>query len=478
MLLKKKYNIFSYSLLFLMLALVILSFYMVLKTMKIRLMTEEDVQIFQKNVLFNSYELFKPLNAMYLISNINPENMAPGQFRREVLDLNRRILAHDYFLLPVSFVKTSEVFRHGDPLFLLDEYELLAVEYKRTYGTLARSTETLKATDSDQEFLRAFKSHRINMASLAASINQLNNFYSKLHMYYLSHVRRTLQNTARELNVYIVFLLFLSSLLIVSVLSFVLLQRRSEKSLRESEEELRLLLNSTAEGIYGIDQNGLCTFTNPSCLNLLGYSREEDLLGKDMHQLVHHSDDVGAYIPSNEYSVKNTLSDGEKAHYDQTLLWRADKSSFLAELWSYPIKKKDDVVGAVVTFVDITGRKQVEEALVRSSKMAAVGQLASGIAHEINNPLATISACAEFMEGQKKELSGIGPKGEKIVDYVQLIREETCRAAGIIGDLLDFSRVQSRDVTSFRICDMVRSTMVLFSVQSRHNRYHFTKNDR
>ena len=119
--------------------------------------------------------------------------------------------------------------------------------------------------------------------------------------------------------------------------------------------------------------------------------------------------------------------------------------------------------------------RQSEEALIRSSKLAAVGHLASGIAHEINNPLATISACIEFMEGHEKELRKIGPIGEKINDYTQLIREETDRAARIITDLLDFSRSPSKDNTKFKICELVRSTIVLLRVQSRNDKYEFVE---
>ena len=103
--------------------------------------------------------------------------------------------------------------------------------------------------------------------------------------------------------------------------------------------------------------------------------------------------------------------------------------------------------------------------------MAAVGQMASGIAHEINNPLTTISACIEFMEGQKTELRGIGLKGKKIIKYVQLIREETDRATGIVSDLLDFSSARSTSVRRFKICEVVRSTVALLRVQNRFSKY-------
>jgi len=65
--------------------------------------------------------------------------------------------------------------------------------------------------------------------------------------------------------------------------------KKAQQAGRESEEKYLLLLNSTAEGIYGLDLEGRCTFCNPACLRLLGYQAPEDLLGKNMHALVHHT---------------------------------------------------------------------------------------------------------------------------------------------------------------------------------------------
>ena len=66
-------------------------------------------------------------------------------------------------------------------------------------------------------------------------------------------------------------------------------RKRADEALRASEEKLRLILESTAEAIYGSDREGRCTFCNPACLRLLGYERADDLLGKDMHRLMHHT---------------------------------------------------------------------------------------------------------------------------------------------------------------------------------------------
>ena len=66
-------------------------------------------------------------------------------------------------------------------------------------------------------------------------------------------------------------------------------QKRAQEALRESEERVRLLLDSTGEGIYGIDGENNCTFCNSSCLRLLGYKIPDELIGKNMHLLIHHS---------------------------------------------------------------------------------------------------------------------------------------------------------------------------------------------
>ena len=80
-------------------------------------------------------------------------------------------------------------------------------------------------------------------------------------------------------------------------------QKRADYELRRSEEQVRLLLDSTAEGIYGLDVEGRCIFTNAACLRLLGYADSRDLLGKDMHSLIHHTRPDGTPHPPEECSA-------------------------------------------------------------------------------------------------------------------------------------------------------------------------------
>ena len=134
-----------------------------------------------------------------------------------------------------------------------------------------------------------------------------------------------------------------------------------EAELQDSEERVRLLLDSTAESIYGIDLEGNCTFANRACLQILGNENAEDLLGKNMHDVMHHTRADGSPYPVTECNIFQAFRRGEAAHVEDEVLWRADGTSFPAEYWSYPIRKGSELVGAVVTFLDITERKRAEE---------------------------------------------------------------------------------------------------------------------
>jgi PAS domain S-box-containing protein len=134
-----------------------------------------------------------------------------------------------------------------------------------------------------------------------------------------------------------------------------------EEALRESDKKNQMILNSAAEAIYGIDNSGNCTFCNESCLNILGYKSPDDLLGRNMHLLIHSKHADGTDFPVEKCRIFQAFKTGEKNHVDDEVLWRSDGSSFPAEYWSYPQINNGAVVGAVVTFLDITERKISEE---------------------------------------------------------------------------------------------------------------------
>src|SRR5207253_4132373 len=139
-------------------------------------------------------------------------------------------------------------------------------------------------------------------------------------------------------------------------------RKRAEETLRESEDKLRLLLDSTAEAIYGVDLEHRCTFCNPACLRTLGYERVDEVLGKNMHDLMHHSRADGTPVPVNECRVHRVTQTGEGVHAEDEVFRRANATNFPAEYWAYPQRKGQQLVGAVVAFIDITQRKLAEAA--------------------------------------------------------------------------------------------------------------------
>jgi len=145
-------------------------------------------------------------------------------------------------------------------------------------------------------------------------------------------------------------------------------RKHAEQALRESEDRLRLILDSTAEAIYGIDLEHRCTFCNPACLRTLGYERMDELLGKNMHDLIHHKHPDGASFPAEECRIHQVIRTGEGVHAQDEVLWRANGTSFPAEYWSHPQHRGSELVGAVVAFIDITERKLAEATLANVSR--------------------------------------------------------------------------------------------------------------
>lgn len=156
-------------------------------------------------------------------------------------------------------------------------------------------------------------------------------------------------------------------------------RKQAEETARRSEAQHRLLLDSTAEGIYGIDMGGNCTFVNPACLRLLGYKHADELLGKNMHWQIHHRRADGTFFPVEQCQIFHAFLKGEGTHVDNEVLWRADGTSFPVEYWSYPQRHDGVVVGAVVTFVDISKRKQAEASLSVVTDRLTLATRAGGV---------------------------------------------------------------------------------------------------
>lgn len=135
------------------------------------------------------------------------------------------------------------------------------------------------------------------------------------------------------------------------------------------KEDLRLLLDSTGEAIYGVDLHGNCTFCNKSCLNILGYEHQDQLLGENMHEKIHYQRADGTPLSPDECQICLAFEKGEGTHVEDEVVWKADGTSFPAAYFSYPQLRKGKVVGGVVTFVDITERKQAQERILTANEL-------------------------------------------------------------------------------------------------------------
>jgi len=154
-------------------------------------------------------------------------------------------------------------------------------------------------------------------------------------------------------------------------------RRQAVAELREKAERIQLLLNSTGEGIYGVDLEGRCTFINQAALRALGYDDPEKFLGKHLHYLIHHTRRDGSSYPSRECEALRPCQTGVPIKVSDQVFWRRDGSSFPVEYRSHPVEKAGVMVGAVCTFHDITERKKAEEKIARMATI--IDQAAEGI---------------------------------------------------------------------------------------------------
>ncbi len=137
-------------------------------------------------------------------------------------------------------------------------------------------------------------------------------------------------------------------------------ERKQDEAAREElSRERLLLLESTGEGIYGIDREGRCTFINQAAGRMLGYEVAE-IIGQDIHALVHHTRADGSPYPLQDCPVYRTSNSGQAIQAVQEVFWRKDGNPLYVEYSAHPIRDADAVSGTVVIFSDIGERRRTE----------------------------------------------------------------------------------------------------------------------
>ncbi|HEX8824601.1 MAG TPA: PAS domain-containing protein [Archangium sp.] len=185
-------------------------------------------------------------------------------------------------------------------------------------------------------------------------------------------------------------------------------QHAAETALRMSEERVRGLLESTAEGIWGLDTEGRCTFANPACVRLLGYDSAEELVGRDMHALTHHHLLDGTPYPGAACRIHEAFRTGRALIVEDEVLWRRDGTPLSVRYRASPILRDGQTVGAVVSFEDVTERKAAVEALRESKEHLSRVVEASGAGTWEIDPLTR----AFTADAPLRALHELPPEGE------------------------------------------------------------------
>ncbi|MCL5961128.1 MAG: PAS domain S-box protein [Chloroflexi bacterium] len=167
-------------------------------------------------------------------------------------------------------------------------------------------------------------------------------------------------------------------------------RKRLEEESTRLANEIRLLLESTDEGIYGLDLQARCTFCNRAAGKMVGYEPEE-MLGKDIHSLIHHSHKDASPYPVDQCPNIRAIRKGEGTRVDDEVFWRKDGTSFPVEYSSYPVIENGVITGGVVTFIDISERKQAEEERARLAREQAARAEAELARRQISNILESIT---------------------------------------------------------------------------------------
>jgi PAS domain S-box-containing protein len=229
-------------------------------------------------------------------------------------------------------------------------------------------------------------------------------------------------------------------------------RREMEKTLRRQEEFQRYLLESFPDLILVIDLNGRYSFVSSRIYDLRGY-KPEDLLGKKVEEETDYSPEL--------FALYRDLTSGKKMfgtcdynarHRDGS--WRTMRASA-----SPLFDAENKVSGAIVSVRDITVEKKLEQQIIQSERLAAMGQMIGGFAHELNNPLTSILGMSELLQ------EGEAPEGVR--RQMVVLQQQARRAAEIVQNLMYFSRPPAPGKSPIDLAELVQRTLHLHAYSLR-----------
>jgi two-component system NtrC family sensor kinase len=201
----------------------------------------------------------------------------------------------------------------------------------------------------------------------------------------------------------------------------------SRWELLRSRNTLRALVDSMPAGLYIVDQKYKLIAINMFRSNITGQPPRA-LVGRQCYEALFNRLEA---CP--DCRVKETLTGGSStSRFERRMIQPADLAEW--EISTYPIvDEEEQVIQAILLEQDVTDKRRLESILIQSEKLAAVGQLAAGVAHEINNPLTAIIANAQLLQRSL-------PPDDEMQESVDLIIHAGARATQVVRSLLDFAR--------------------------------------
>src|SRR6185436_8837485 len=156
------------------------------------------------------------------------------------------------------------------------------------------------------------------------------------------------------------------------------------------------------------------------------------VIGRNMHALAHHTRPDGAPNPPEQSPIHEAMRNRGQAHVVDEVLWRADGTAFPAEYWSHPILRGDEVIGAVVTFLDITERRQAEEEIQEGVRRRE--QFLAMLSHELRNPLSAILSATRVLDNGAWN-------DDACLEAGQVVARQANHMSRLLDDLLDVARI-------------------------------------
>jgi PAS domain S-box-containing protein len=231
-------------------------------------------------------------------------------------------------------------------------------------------------------------------------------------------------------------------------------KRALQSQVAETEEYLKNLIDYANDFIYTLDSEGYITFFNKMTQEATGYQLEPN-------ERAHYSAHVlESSLPEHEMHFREAIT-GKPQRYESTIVGM-ENTVFNVLINLTPIRKGEAIVGVLGIARDITERKQMEAQLLQAGKMAAIGELASGVAHEINNPVAIIGGTAEQLQflidhcrENPEEIS------KRLLKHVETISEQAARCKKITQALLNFARKTEIRTTEVSLARLLEETIAL-----------------